>query len=443
MLTLFAIVYFIIAAIFIILDVLDIRNKKDISLFNFFRLSFAGFQCVIPSVIIWRIANHTNVSQIQANEIELPKIIFEMIIITVLEYLVVTLFYRGTKPSKSYYYSEGSGNLQPNNISLSIMLIVSAVSLFLWTRAFGSVFNFILNADSIRASYSTVYNQWAFLEHFSALFYIGLYLAIDNAYRKKDRGIVEIVLVVGFLIGSITVMLCTDARGALGQCLIVIAVYIFKIKSNKGKDSVKLLIRFGVVLLAAFFLSSIAGTFFDYFRFKTSISINNGSILDIIEKELSFTINSKIHAMPSNNDNLLCFYFYNDFVNALLAWVPSRFTIGKIPEKLWVYNSLILGGRGTSPTDFITASIYMFGLPGVVILPAIFGIVLKKIDTALNRLSFNSTRAVYFSFFSYISIWWAGYFGLYNTMLMLFASLLAYIITRVVNNIIMRRNRNS
>ena len=207
-----------------------------------------------------------------------------------------------------------------------------------------------------------------------------------------------------------------------------------KIKANEGKSIVSLLLKFGILLILAFVLSAVAGTFFDYYRFKSEIVIPKSNIFDTLEDELSFTFTSKLYALSSQSNIIFSCYFYNDLVNAVLAWIPSRFTIGFMPEKLWDFNSSILGGSGTSPTDFITASLYMFGLPGVIILPAMFGFALKKIDTSLNRKKFNSSRIVYFAFFAYLCIWWAGYFGMYNTMLYLFAPLLAYVVCRFVND---------
>ena len=403
MLFLLALLYILISLVMICTDILDIYKNKDICLLHFFRLSFSAFQGLIPAIMIIRIINGTYHHYIPVNKTELPLVILEMMLITVIEYFIVTVSYRNSKASLLYSVKNSQRTIEPNNVSLTIILLFAIISVYLWTRAFGSVFSFIQQADSVRASYSKVVNPFAFLEHFSKLFYFGFFLSIDNFCKKKINGIYESVLVVAYLMGSITVMLCTDSRGALGELIIIIAVYFIKVKSNEGKNIIPLLLKFGIALVLAF------------------------------EEELSFTFTSKLYALSSQSSKLFNCYFYNDFVNAILAWVPSRFTINFMPEKLWVLNSSIIGGSGTSPTDFITASIYMFGLPGVIILPALFGFALKKIDTALNRKNFNSSRIVYFAFFTYLCIWWAGYFGMYNTMLYLFAPLLAYMICRFIN----------
>lgn len=433
MLFLLALLYILISLVMICTDILDIYKNKDICLLHFFRLSFSAFQGLIPAIMIIRIINGTYRHYIPVNKTELPLVILEMMLITVIEYFIVTVSYRNSKASLLYSVKNSQRTIEPNNVSLTIILLFAIISVYLWTRAFGSVFSFIQQADSVRASYSKVVNPFAFLEHFSKLFYFGFFLSIDNFCKKKINGIYESVLVVAYLMGSITVMLCTDSRGALGELIIIIAVYFIKVKSNEGKNIIPLLLKFGIALVLAFVLSSVAGSFFDYYRFKTEIVISKSNIFDTLEEELSFTFTSKLYALSSQSSKLFNCYFYNDFVNAILAWVPSRFTINFMPEKLWVFNSSIIGGSGTSPTDFITASIYMFGLPGVIILPALFGFALKKIDTALNRKNFNSSRIVYFAFFTYLCIWWAGYFGMYNTMLYLFAPLLAYMICRFIN----------
>lgn len=434
MLFFLALLYILISLLMICNDILDIKKNKDICLLHFFRLSFSVFQCLIPAIMIIRIINGTYHHYIPISETELPLIILEMLLITIIEYFIVTISYKSSKSSKFYYNKTSQRTIEPNNVSLTIILLFSSISVFLWTRAFGSVFSFIQQADSVRASYSKVANPFAFLEHFSKLFYFGFFLSIDNFYRKKSNGIYEFILIIAYLIGSITVMLCTDSRGALGELIIIISVYFMKIKANEGKSIVSLLLKFGILLILAFVLSAVAGTFFDYYRFKSEIVIPKSNIFDTLEDELSFTFTSKLYALSSQSNIIFSCYFYNDLVNAVLAWIPSRFTIGFMPGKLWDFNSSILGGSGTSPTDFITASLYMFGLPGVIILPAMFGFALKKIDTSLNRKKFNSSRIVYFAFFAYLCIWWAGYFGMYNTMLYLFAPLLAYVVCRFVND---------
>ena len=185
MLFLLALLYILISLVMICTDILDIYKNKDICLLHFFRLSFSAFQGLIPAIMIIRIINGTYHDYIPVNKTELPLVILEMMLITVIEYFIVTVSYRNSKASLLYSVKNSQRTIEPNNVSLTIILLFAIISVYLWTRAFGSVFSFIQQADSVRASYSKVVNPFAFLEHFSKLFYFGFFLSIDNFCKKK------------------------------------------------------------------------------------------------------------------------------------------------------------------------------------------------------------------------------------------------------------------
>lgn len=439
MLELFSFLYLIIGLILLIIELVNIKNRNSISLFSIFKFSFAAFHLIIPAIILYRV--HLGVSSLSYLQFSSFDV-FQILLFTLLEYGILSLIYKGTHASKKYWQEEKSCGTKTLFRSITLLLTFSTLCLLLWVRAFGSINNLIINADSVRAGYSTVHNSFAFLEHFVKVYYVCLFLSV--CYMVECRKItIRGVLITGIsLWGSVVVMLCTDARGAVGEWILIIAIYIAKIRIDRGKSAGKQIMKFAVILALAFILSSSAGTIFDNYRFGTSAQFGSIDIGVILERELGFTFYNKVYAFKSLDTHIFQFKFWADLVNALLAFVPSRFTMSFLPEKLWAYNTSVVGIKGTSPTDFVTASIYMFGFLGCVILPSIVGWALKKLDSILDREIFDNYRCVYFAYFSYLSVWWPGYFGLYNTMLMIFPLIITHLVVRFVDkNTSNTRNR--
>ena len=132
----------------------------------------------------------------------------------------------------------------------------------------------------------------------------------------------------------------------------------------------------------------------------------------------------------------------NDVLGSIFAWLPSRYIPFKLPVDLWDYNTQILNSYytyyGQSPTDFVTASMYLFGWLGILIFPAFFGVCLKKIETLLRRSTYSPYLMVLYARFMYYCMWWVSHYSLRYTVLSLFEVFLTHIVIMFFHKILDR-----
>lgn len=112
-------------------------------------------------------------------------------------------------------------------------------------------------------------------------------------------------------------------------------------------------------------------------------------ILSILRSEFSFVLVSFQNAMTKVIQTGECgLRFFNDIISGIFAWLPSRFKPAGITSleavnTIYVYGSTIYGGV---PTDFISTSIYELNIVGIVILPIVYGTLIRKFDKKVRPL---------------------------------------------------------
>lgn len=433
--------YLLTAIVYIIIEIRTIRSYKTIRMISLFRLMYAFVFGVLPAIILFRVDSGTANILWTIKKGDIYDNVFLLWLISLIEYIFISFFYKGI-PSriKNNLIQRGEYTDTKVKIAVVLALLIGILSLFLWTNAYGSVFNMMIQANLVRSRASDVVNPWAFLEHFARIFTFTYFVSFALFLYEKKSGkgsLFTFILMLLSLLGSLIVMMCTDTRGEIGILVIVTTLYYFVFyKWANGKNSLKDLIRTGFFFILAFVLIIKSAGIMDSIRgFETDES--SSDVIEIVEKEFNYSLRSQVTAIKEIKKDPIQFLIVDDFTNAIFSWVPSRFIPFELPTPLWDYNTQLQQGKGDlhgqSPTDFVAASLYLFGVFGIFLLPLLMGWLLKKLDAYfINRRNsiFHSALCGYMFFFS---IWWVGFFSLSSTMLSLFGAFLFWLILKFVN----------
>ena len=102
------------------------------------------------------------------------------------------------------------GRLEYDSIlrySAIVILFISVFSLFMWTKAYGGIFQFIMQANAIRSGYTNISNSYGFFKHFASSIVIPSYaFFILNIFAEKKK-ITDIILWIISLIFSVEFLL--------------------------------------------------------------------------------------------------------------------------------------------------------------------------------------------------------------------------------------------
>lgn len=88
--------------------------------------------------------------------------------------------------------------------SAIVILFISVFSLFMWTKAYGGIFQFIMQANAIRSGYTNINNSYGFFKHFASSIVIPSYAFFIFKYfcRKKENNSIFLMdIFINFLCG--------------------------------------------------------------------------------------------------------------------------------------------------------------------------------------------------------------------------------------------------
>ena len=83
-----------------------------------------------------------------------------------------------------------------------ISLLVGAVSLFLWSKAYGSIGALILQANRVRSGMGSVKNNLAFFKHPATVLLVVAYMFFEMTMQSEKKSIKKLVNLIGFIISA-------------------------------------------------------------------------------------------------------------------------------------------------------------------------------------------------------------------------------------------------
>ena len=380
----------------LVYQIRSVIREGRIRIFHFSNLMFAFVYGFLPSIILCRTSLNISTTKIDAS----PRGIAYLSLATLLSIIVhfcLNIAYKGTRAKRKLTQVRDDTALT----SGLVMLVLGWISLFLWTRADGGIMNFISHADGIRAGYYHLNNPFAFLEHVTRILMFAGTLVFSAWMQQKDiKGKVKMFIpALAGIIGGFLFISAWDSRTAFGFFVLMNILVHIEYRISIKKRLIKAeIIKLAVILVGVLLLMVASQSIMNAFRNKAYVSIGSSmNLFDIVEKEFGYIIRTQQAVigdfLTGTKINL---QFGNDLINAITAWIPSRFIPFDVPPSLWQYNTLLVSGsltHGTVPSDLMSSSMSDLWVLGIIIIPLFYGSLIKRIDVLLcsnNYCLYNS-----------------------------------------------------
>lgn len=325
-----------------------------------------------------------------------------------------------------------------------ISLVIGWVCLFLWTRAYGSINNFILNGALIRSNRGTIYNPLAFLKHFVLILPLSLYSLVSAYFYERPkilRKILYVILISLSLFGNYLYFLASDSRITI--IFIGLALLVITLKHRKKEKIASYLIIAACIILALLLITMLADTFTYYVRHGVWRNSYSGFFINFT-KEFNFIVSSDMRVIKAWITGELEIQIVNDFLTAITSWIPERFVPFEIPQTIWKYNTYLYesGHSGTAPTSLVATSIYELGLLGIIVFPFFFGLVTGHIERILRRNNTSVYCDVYYGLFAGLFVQMISHNQISTFVTKLFPAFLFFLISTGVD-LIFRRSKKT
>lgn len=373
----------------IITQIAAIKKQNRINLINIFALTY-GITYGILTFIYMFIYEFMGI-KVQRIDYSAAGInaLWFWFALSVFGYVFVLFFYNlsfkkkpDTEPLPEIDDSEDSNrDYRRLQFTAVVCLFIGVVSLYLWARAYGGIFNLIEVANVVRSGRSDVVNSLAFFKHpakvVTFVSYIFLYLL-----KKKYHVVANFLLFAASATLSVLYLLASDGRMTTMTYFVILFFILVDMFANKIRATKKLVT---IVLLA------IGATVVILNLDAITHFIRKGEALESTSEgtnallgELSFIPAAGQTSVRNMLDNGSSNLLFHDIFSAVFAWVPSSLTPDGLID-VWDYNTVVYGGStklGQLPTDFISTAVYDLGVMGVIVIPFIWSRVIKIMDKA-------------------------------------------------------------
>lgn len=430
-----------------------ILKRNELRIFDLVRLMYSFIYGIIPFLLFFQESlGERNLSFYDYSQYGLYRL-YIIWFLSIVAYSVMTLAYMSIRKKNQADISNITIDLTDHSdIAVRLFacgivsLLIGFVSLFLWTAAYGSLAEFVRNAQRIRSGKGLIYNRFAFVKQFVRILPLSMYSLLSAFLFERPRGfkkIIYIALLALSFTGNYYYFIASDARVTIiFTGLAVLSISLRHRKRINIGGYLVIAAAIGFVLLEA---TMLADSFTHYVRYGEWRTVNAG-FLDNLTKEFRFSLSSEMKAFKAWLAGDLKIQFFNDLINSVTGWVPDRFLPFKVPDTLWRYNTNMYGvyTGATSPTSLVATSIYEFGLAGVLLFPLGFGLVVGFIEKLLwsNR---NVVYAdVYYGVLVGISIQMVSHNQMSTFVVSLFPAFLFWLVSKGVNLCInVRKNRKT
>lgn len=403
-----------------------VSRSRKITFGTFCFSFFAVFCCIIPGLTIW--------------DGDLSRCIRHSEFYAAISYFITLICcisaYLGYNTGRSHYKSkrkERLDDINSRNITATavILLIISIISLYLYTSGYGGIIQTMMSGGQIRASFIQSENQFTFFKHFIPLSIISSLLIYTDIFIKKNKKKIffKILLLIVSIIISLIYIMANDGRLLAGIYLLLFIIINLKYKFEVKRTSLKKMIFGGLfVCVIIFFVIIQSESWFSAIRNVTSVSTDKRTILDTILGEFNFIYVGLHTAIYYQINSNIDFVIVNDFVNGLFAWLPTSLK-PIIYEDVWDFNTKLIndGGYGQSPVNIVGQSVYDLGLIGAFLIPFLYTYIVGK----LENIFINNYSTVGLVFFCVIGFYLGKammYSSFYNIMMNVFFIAIAWMV---------------
>lgn len=394
------IIYLFIFAFYLFYTLSKARCEKQLSLITLVRAMWTLIYGLVPFLVHWHIytvgkdISKLYVFDYSANGI---KQFYMAALFSVIGFFGLNIGYR-LKFSKVESANQISVNKLDKRSDYSdtclmfsafIMFFIGLAALIIWTSAYGGIRAVLKYASDLRSGNDigisnpyTVFKRFAPLLQFANVIYFALW--------KKRKSFICLGMFVASLIFSVYYLLANDGRAPTVVhfvALFWIAVSFRKKTSIRDRKPKYFIICFAV-LVALLIMHNYDGIY-NYITEGEQLELSF-DIFATIRDEFSFTVRDIQAVFLALEDDPFMFKLPSEILNGIFGILPSSIRpSGLVNLEIFNTSYWVRGTtytyHGGKPPDIITTGIYTMNYLGIFLLPALYGILLKKLDEYFKR----------------------------------------------------------
>lgn len=430
--------YIFFAILAIVSIIINVAKSHKLSIMSMCSVMYIATLFVVPAIILGGYVNGLAYpSGVSFEERDLWTF-YTQLALTGIGYLVFHFGYRiKQKKGKTHKVT----NDQRILLTSVIFSLVSIVSLFFWASGYGGVSDLVINANQIRAGRLISKNSYTFFKHFVPLSLFASWMLFNMLIRKefknKYKKFLGAILLLCDVVLSTVYIQANDGRLLLAVFILLFFLIYLKYQYEiKEAHTTSMMLRVGIILLVAVFILFNADTILSIMRDETTVGFESFEIIQKIAGEFSFLLSGTQRALYQYTSVDFKMMIGNDVINGLFAWLPTS-AKPIILEDVWDYNTGLLwtGRYGQSPTSIVAQSVYDLGIAGIIVIPFLYGMLIKRIEIILeNRkgIIFYDTVYLVLGFYLCKGI---PYFSIYNIMINTFFVFIAIFIYSIFQKI--------
>lgn len=430
------VIYLLFGLIVAIMNIYMMKKNKKLSVNILLNGYFSLVYIITPICVL--IKNGKIPYYIYTNNI---KYYYWILINAIASYVALNIGY-SIRIKDENYSKEKCRNLL---LSGYVLLAIGWIALFLWTKAYGSLVGIFKYSSLIRSGYVIIYNKYTFLKPFCAILLFSFAIFYSKLLGLKNYNLLKKCLtIIGLIfstIGSYIYIIANDGRMII--ILILLTVIMPLIEKKNNKINLRKIIGYIICGIIMIIILGQLDNVTYYLKNKKRRKVeDNNNIITIIADELGYTYSNNININYLRNEGVINEYtLFSDIKNIMFAWVPQRFK-PKDVINLFDYNTTFYKRTtGQIPTDIITASIYKFGIIGVIILPLIVGIFFKILEKKIFKKREKSDYYLVTAYLitTYLGLRFIAYYDLSQILFGSFYIIISIIIVKIISKINMDR----
>lgn len=430
-------------------EIIYIRKSEDLRIISAVRLMFALIYGLVPAIILLEYYGKGVESYgIDYSGKGLFKL-FILLIFGIIFYAMMDLGYRASisrLPHLSLGLSRKLNKCENDSkmfVLIVVLTIISVISLFLWTQAYGGAQVMMTHASALRSGFTSIDNGFAFFKRFANVSTISSYIAFSYALDKSKKPQIRFINLVCLCVSIyVKIMYSLIDDGRLGAGIFVIgfpAIILYKKLIDKKITIRKIGIVGMALIIVAYLFMVFSNPVMNSIRTgEMNLTIDDFNITTSIREELGYTIESAQKAIELRYEGFE-YTFFKNVSSGVFAYLPRGITPAYAKTTLTQINSINLYGSNVhygSPPDLISACIYDLGYLGVIVYALLLGIIVRKFDTFFKTYKTQSKWGliVYLCLLFRISRVVANA-SFYNVALSVFYLVIAALILWVIHHI--------
>lgn len=269
-------------------------------------------------------------------------------------------------------------------IAAFLCLSVGALCLFLWSSAYGSIFDLIEVGNAVRGGWNTIHNSFAMFKHPSRLVLVSSYIYFALLYSKRSKFFsIDSILLIASVFLSMLFLFANDGRLSMafyfmGFFLVVLYTKLFIQKKIFDLRAGLLAVVICVLLIAVMLNMDSVTYFIRHGQFPSAGDKDGSSIIE----EILFDPASDLTVVSNFLNGRLTFMLVHDFVYGIFAWLPQSLS-PSWALRLWTVNTQAVSPMFTTgeiPCGLLAQSVYDLGIVGVIFIPYLYGLILHFTD---------------------------------------------------------------